>query len=163
VLVEPAGVSVPVTVTEVQPGALTVNVAAPVPDEFAATVTGWGRFQFPDVSVTVLPADTDRPLLPAVLATVTVMPAAGAADSETPNTSLVPWATENEPGLASSVTPDPQEPPPVEVGDGDGVGVPVGVGEEVGEVDGLGDGDPPVPLQAVPLMVNAVGAVLVPL
>src|ERR1039457_6685459 len=85
-VVEPAAVSVPVTVTDVQPGALTVNVAAPVPDEFAATVTGWGRFQLLDVSVTELPADTDRPLLPAVLATLTVMPAAGAADSETPNT-----------------------------------------------------------------------------
>ena len=122
-VVEPAAVSVPVTVTDVQPGALTVNVAAPVPDEFAATVTGCGRFQLLDVSVTELPADTDRPLLPAA-ATLTVMPAAGAADSETPNTSLVPWATENEPGLASRLTPDPQEPPPVGVGDGDGVGVP---------------------------------------
>jgi hypothetical protein len=164
-VVEPAAVSVPVTVTDVQPGALTVNVAAPVPDEFAATVTGCGRFQLLDVSVTELPADTDRPLLPAAAATLTVMPAAGAADSETPNTSLVPWATENEPGLASRLTPDPHEPPPVEVGDGDavGVGVPVGVGEEVGVVDGLGDGDPLAPLQAVPLMVNAAGAVLVPL
>ena len=56
VLVEPAAVSVPVTVTEVQPGALAVNVAAPVPDEFAVTVTGCGRFQLLEDSVMELPA-----------------------------------------------------------------------------------------------------------
>jgi hypothetical protein len=54
----------------------------------------------------------------------------------------------------------------VAVGDGDGlavVAVGVGVGEEVvGLGDGLGDDVAP-PLQAVPLMVNAAGAVLVPL
>ena len=160
---------VPVTVTEVQPGALTVNVAAPVPDELAATVTGCGRFQLLDDSVMELPADTDRPLLPEVLATLTVIGVAGDADSETPNTSLVPWATENDGGLAWRLTPEAQEPPPPdEVGEGEAVGEVLGdgveVGDPVGEPVGLGDGDGlPLPLQAVPSTLKAVGAVLVPL
>ena len=40
VVVEPAAVSVPVTLTDVRPGALAVKVVAPVPEELAATVTG---------------------------------------------------------------------------------------------------------------------------
>jgi hypothetical protein len=160
-------------VTEVQPGALTVNVAAPVPEELAATVTGCGRFQSLDDSVMELPDDTDKPLLPEVLATLTVIGVVGDADSETPNTSLVPWATENDGGLAWRLTPEAQEPPPpVAVGEGEGeaVGEVLGdgdvVGDPVGELDGLGDGEglpPPLPLQAVPLMLKAVGAVLLPL
>ena len=164
VLAEPAAVSVPVTLTEAQPGALAVNVAAPVPEEFAVTVTGWGRFQLLDVSVMLEPADTDRPLFPAVLATLTVMLDVGASDRDTPKTSLVPWATEKLPGSACRARPDPHD--PVAVGDGDGLAVVVvgvGVGEEVVALgDGLGDDVAP-PLQAVPLMVKAVGAVLVPL
>ena len=74
VVVEPAAVSVPVTVTEAQPGALTVNVAAPVPDELAATVTGCGRFQLLDDSVTGDPLATDSPVFPDVWATPTAMP-----------------------------------------------------------------------------------------
>jgi hypothetical protein len=151
-------------VTEVQPDALTVNVAAPVLDEFAATVTGCGRFQVLESSVTELPADTDSPLFPAVLATLTVIGEDGDAVSDTPNTSLVPWATENVPGLATSETPDVHVPLPAVLVD---VGDAVGVGDEVGEpvVVGVGVGEEvtPPPLQAVPLMLNAVGAVLVPL
>jgi hypothetical protein len=46
-----------------------------------------------------------------------------------------------------------------------GVGVGVGVGELVGLLVGVGVGEEvtPLPLQAVPLMLKAVGAVLVPL
>ena len=51
---------------------------------------------------------------------------------------------------------------PLEVGDGVGVGVGEEVGDVVGLGEGLGDAVAP-PLQAVPLRVNAVGAVLVPL
>jgi hypothetical protein len=68
--------------------------------------------------------------------------------------------------------PLPVPPPPVEVGLGEGDGELVGEvdgdgdgdGDEVGEVegDGLGDGLP-LPLQAVPFRVKAVGAVLLPL
>jgi hypothetical protein len=163
VLVEPAAVSVPVTVTEVQPGALAVNVAAPVPAEFAVTVTGCGRFQLLDDSVMELPADTDSPLFPAVLATVTVIGVDGEAVSDTPTTSLVPCATENVPGLACSARPELHEPPPVPVDVGDAVGVGDEVGELVGLLVGVGEEVTPLPLQAVPLMLKAVGAVLVPL
>ncbi len=69
-------------------------------------------------------------------------------------------------GAAPGVPP----PPPVEVGLGDGDGVVVGVvvvvgdGDDVGVVEGEGLGDAVLPpLQAVPLSVKAVGAVLVPL
>ena len=76
----------------------------------------------------------------------------------------MPCATEKVPGSACRVRPDPHD--PVAVGDGDGLAVVVvgvGVGEEVVALgDGLGDDVAP-PLQAVPLMVKAVGAVLVPL
>ena len=101
-----------------------------------------------------------------MLATVTVIGVDGEAVSATPNTSLVPWATENVPGLACSARPELHEPPPpvlVEVGDA------VGVGDEVGELVGLlvgvgvGEEVTPPPLQAVPLMLKLVGAVLVPL
>jgi hypothetical protein len=167
VLVEPAAVSVPVTLTDVQPGALAVNVAAPVPDEFAATVTGCGRFQLLDDSVMELPAVMDSPLFPE-LATDTVIGVVGDAVSDTPNTSLVPWATENVAGSACSARPELHEPPPpVLVDVGDAVGVGDEVGEEVGLLlavgVGLGEEVTPVPLQVVPLMLKAVGAVLVPL
>jgi hypothetical protein len=58
-------------------------------------------------------------------------------------------------GAAPGVPPPP---PPVEVGLG------LGLGLEVGDVlgDGLGEAVLP-PLQAVPLRVNAAGAVLLPL
>jgi hypothetical protein len=67
--------------------------------------------------------------------------------------------------LASSDTPDVHVPPPpvlVDVGDGVGVGDEVGEPVEVGVGVGLGEEVGPLPLQAVPLMAKAVGAVLVP-
>jgi hypothetical protein len=75
----------------------------------------------------------------------------------------VPWATENVAGLACSARPELHEPPPllVDVGDAVGVGDEVGLLLAVGV--GLGDEVTPLPLQAVPLMLKAVGSVLVPL
>jgi hypothetical protein len=161
---------VPVTVTDVQPDALTVNVAAPVLDEFAATVTGWGRFQLLDESVIELPELTDRPVSPDVLATLTEMLDVGSSLSDTPNTSLCPCDTENVAGFASSISPDPQDPVGDGVGDGVGEAVGDGVGDAVG--DGVGDavavavgvgvGDDPLE-HVSPFSVNAVGAVFVPL
>ena len=111
----------------------------------------------------MLPALTARPVLPEA-ATVTVMLPDGAADSDTPNTSLVPCATENVGGFTSS------EPPPVPVGGGEVGGGVVGGGVVGGGVVGGGvvgggvvGGGVPAPLHATPLRVNAVGAVLVPL
>ena len=42
------------------------------------------------------PPVTDRPVLPAVRAVVTVTFAAGAADSEIPTVPVVPWVTDSE-------------------------------------------------------------------
>ena len=69
----------------------------------AVTVTGCGYIQLLVVKVSDAPAMTDRPELPDVRPTATVTFPDGAADSDTPNTSLVPWATENVPGSATSV------------------------------------------------------------
>jgi hypothetical protein len=55
------------------------------------------------VNVTAVPALTARPELPAVRPTVTLTFPDGADDSDTPNTSLVPCATENDAGLTRSV------------------------------------------------------------
>ena len=55
------------------------------------------------VNVSVVPALTARPVLPAVRPTVTLTLPDGADDSATPNTSLVPCATENDAGFTSSV------------------------------------------------------------
>ena len=110
-MAEPAAVSVTVTVTEVQPVALTVNVAAPVPELLAVMYTGCGRFQLLDDSVTGDPLATDRPVFPDVWATLTAMPADGDALSETPSTPVCPWASDIVPGFAWSVIPEPQDPP----------------------------------------------------
>jgi hypothetical protein len=155
---------VPVTVTDVRPAELTVKVAAPVPEELAATVTGCGYIQLLVVKVSEAPEVMVSPELPDA-ATVTAMLPVGAADRSTPNSSLVPCATENVDGSASSEPP----PVPVEVLVGVGVGVGDDEGDEVGEDVGLtvglteGLGEEEAPLQATPLRVKAVGAVLVPL
>jgi len=55
------------------------------------------------VNVSVAPALTASPELPAVRPTVTLTLPDGADDSDTPNTSLVPCATEKDAGFTSSV------------------------------------------------------------
>src|SRR5580698_8962511 len=102
------------------------------------------------------------PALPEA-ATATVTLAAGAADRSTPKTSLVPWATENVPGSASSVA-GPLLGELVGDDDGDADAVGEEEGEALGDAEvvlgeGLGEAVPP--LQATPLRVKAVGAVLV--
>jgi len=160
-----AAASVPVTDTGVQPEALTVNVAAPVPELLAATVTGCGRFQSLEFSVIVLPEVMPSPVLPDSV-TVTLIAADGSSFSDTPNSSLVPCDTVKLAGLAFRTTPDPQLPVGVVVGDGDGDGDGdvVGLGEGDGDGDdelvGLGDGEAPV---VVPVQVTVAGAVFVPL
>jgi hypothetical protein len=54
------------------------------------------------VNVSEAPALTVRPEFPEARVTLTVTLAAGAADSDTPNTSLVPCATANALGATSS-------------------------------------------------------------
>jgi hypothetical protein len=90
--VPPAVVSVAVKVTDVKPVALTVNVAAPVPEELAAMVTFWAVAKFDGVNVSDPPEDTDRPLFPEVNAVLTVTFAVGAEDSEIPTVPVPPWA-----------------------------------------------------------------------
>ena len=110
-----------------QPVALTVNVAAPVPDEFAVTLTGCGRFQLLDDSVTEPPG---RP-------TGRCSPTSGHGDgdaadgdalSETPSTpsGALGHGERGRVGLEREAEPhDPQVP----LGVGVGVGVAVlGVG-----------------------------------
>jgi hypothetical protein len=167
-----AAVSVALTDTDVQPGALTVKVAAPLPELFAATSTGCGRFQLLELSVIELPEVMLSPVLP-VSATVTAIDAEGASFSDTPNTPVVPCETSKLDGLASRSRPDPQLPVGVLVGDGDEVGDEVGDGDDVGlgdvvgvgEADvGLGDADGDGDaLTGVPVQVTVVGAVFVPL
>src|SRR5690348_7535699 len=77
-------VSVAVKVIEVRPDALTVNVAAPVPEASAETVTFCAVAKLAGVNVSDAPPDTDRPVLPEVRAVVTVTFADGAEDSEIP-------------------------------------------------------------------------------
>jgi hypothetical protein len=142
-----AETSVPVLVTDVQPVAVAVNVVAPVLDESAATVTGCGRFQLLESSVSVLPLVIDSPLLPDV-ATVTAIGSAGASVSDTPMSVVVPSGTLNVGGLIFRSSPDPQD--------------PVGVGEGVGVV-GDGDGDGLLVVDVPAVQVTVAGAVLVPL
>jgi len=162
VVPEPAAVSVPVTVTEVQPGALIVIVAAPVPEVLAATYTGCGRFQLLDDSVIEAPLEIERPLLPEVTATVTGMLAVGDSFSETPNTSVFPCATLKVEGFACRVSPEPQDPVGVGVGVGVGLGDALGDGLGDGEDDGVGVGDGEGEDASVTEQLIDVGAVLVP-
>src|SRR6266700_3915015 len=91
-------------VTEVYPVALTVNVAAPVPELFAVIVTFCGDAKSDGVKVSDPPPVTDRPLLPEVNDVATVTFAAGAADSEIPTVPVPPCATD------SADAPVPSEP-----------------------------------------------------
>jgi hypothetical protein len=75
-------VSFTVNVTDVYPEALTVNVAVPVLEEFAAIVTSCTVEKFDGVKVSDPPDETDSPLFPEVAAVVTVTLADGAADRD---------------------------------------------------------------------------------
>ncbi len=94
-------------VTEVYPVALTVNVAAPVPELFAVIVTFCGDAKSDGVKVSDPPPVTDRPLLPEVNDVATVTFAAGAADSEIPTVPVPPCATDNADVLATMLPVEP--------------------------------------------------------
>src|SRR5215469_3084668 len=97
--------SVAVKVTDVKPEALTVNVAAPVPELLAVSVTFCAVEKFDGVNVSELPPVTDRPLLPEVNAVVTVTFEAGAADSDTPTVPVLPWVMFCAVGLTTMLPP----------------------------------------------------------
>jgi hypothetical protein len=79
-----------VNVTEVRPDALTVNVAAPLLELSAVIVTLCAVAKLVGVNVSELPAVTDRPVFPEVLATATVTFEDGAEDSDIPTVPVVP-------------------------------------------------------------------------
>ncbi len=85
-----AAASVAVNVTEVRPVALTVNVAAPLLELSAVTVTLCAVAKLAGVNVSELPAVTDRPVFPEVRATDTVTFADGAEDSDIPTVPVPP-------------------------------------------------------------------------
>ena len=78
-------------VTDVRPEALTVNVADPVLELSAVTVTLCGEEKLAGVNVSEPPAVTDRPVFPEVRAVVTVTFPEGALDSEMPTVPMDPW------------------------------------------------------------------------
>ena len=94
-----AAASVAVNVTEVRPDALTVNVAAPLLELSAVIVTLCAVAKFDGVNVSELPAVTDRPVFPEVLATDTVTFADGAEDSDIPTVPVVPCVMVCEAGV----------------------------------------------------------------
>src|SRR6202012_277163 len=98
-LVVQAAASVAVNVTEDRPVALTVNVAAPLLELSAVTVTLCADAKFDGVNVSELPAVTDRPVLPEVRATDTVTFEDGAEDSDPPTVPVPPWVTVCEAGV----------------------------------------------------------------
>lgn len=160
-------VSVPVLVTDVQPVADAVNVVVPVPEPLAATVTGCGRFQLLELSVIVLPLVMERP--PPDAATVTAIGLAGDAVRLTPMSVVVPAGTLNVGGLIFRLTPEPQEPVAVDVGEALGLVDAVGDddgeddGDDDGEVDAVGEDDGLLPTDVVAVQVTPVGAALLPL
>src|SRR5215469_15630055 len=83
------------------PGAVAVNVAAPVLEEPAVMVRSWAVFQSAGVKVSVPPEVTDRPLLPVVKLTVRVTVDAGAAESVTPTVPVEPCTTDRAAGAAT--------------------------------------------------------------
>ena len=83
--------------------ALTVKVAWPVLDASAVKVTACAVAKLAGVKVSEDPPVTDRPVLPAVRAVVTVTFAAGAADSERPTVPVVPWVTDSAGDVATMV------------------------------------------------------------
>lgn len=87
------------------PGAVTVKVAAPVPDAAAATVTFCGVDQFDGVNVRLAPLETLSPVLPVVRATVTVTLAEGAVDKDTSKTPDLPCCTPSWAGVATTAGP----------------------------------------------------------
>src|SRR5690242_4267864 len=82
---------------------MALNVAVPVPDESAAIVTVCAVAKLLGVNVSVPPEPTDSPVLPEVRLTVTVTLDVGAVDSDTPNVPVLPWVTDSEVGLATTL------------------------------------------------------------
>src|SRR5690348_7769411 len=88
-------------VIEVRPGALTVNVAWPVPVALAEIVTFCAVAKLAGVNVRLAPPDTDRPVLPEVRAVDTVTFDEGAEDRLIPTVPLAPCWTFSDVALAT--------------------------------------------------------------
>src|SRR5438105_11111615 len=89
--------------TDGKPVALAVKVALPVPVALAEKVTFCAVAKLAGVNVRVPPPLTERPVLPEVLAVVTVTLAVGAADREMPTVAEAPWTIDSEVWLAMMV------------------------------------------------------------
>jgi hypothetical protein len=159
-----AAPTVPVMVTGVQPLADAVMVVVPDPLP-AVIVTGCGRFQLLEFSVTELPAVTEIP--PPDADTVTPTGLDGEALSDTPMSVEVPAGTVIVGGLSFRLPPDGQLPVGVVVGGAVVGGAVVGGAVVGGAVVGgavvggaVVGGGVPVP---VPVQVTVAGGVLVPL
>ncbi len=100
-----AASSVTVTTEEVYPAAVEVKVAEPVPAASAVSVTVCAVAQLAGVKVRLAPPVTERPVLPAVRAVVTVTFAVGCEESFSAKVPVLPCATETLVGTAEMAGP----------------------------------------------------------